>query len=260
MTVRRPFVLASLFVLFTLSAFAQPDPEPTEGEYSVDSVYTDSVYYDSEPVYEDSYESDPSYDDSYGGYDTTSYDDFLRYEEPFFDTRSGFFIGPTIQFTDLKPETLDPDLSGDLLLFGGQAYLMYNGWLFGGEWSSAMLYELTPKYDEFSLSYGGFLTGFDQQFAYGSFSIRPALMIGGGEITQIKRRSDLRDSTGNMILERYRDESFFLMRPGISLGFQPLPFLEFRLTADYLYPFGGKEISDLKKMTYGLQILFGGAQ
>jgi len=252
-----------LFLLLTAPALAQEDPY---GGFGSDTTYSDSTEMstDTTDYYYDNNDSDYNYDnydnDSYENNDTDySYDDYSAYyETPFFSRRSGFFIGPTIEFTELKPSDLDPDLSGDIILFGGEVYTLIKGWMLGGAWVSATLYDLSPKYDEFSYGYGGFITGYDQQFLYQNFSIKPALLIGGGQLTQIKQRPDIPDSTGHPILERYRDESFFLLRPGISLGYMPLPFLEFRLTVDYMYPVGGASVGDLRKMTYGLQLLVGG--
>lgn len=262
----RPWHLLSLllFIFVAAPALAQEDPN---SEFGSDTTYSDStgVPVDSSDYnYENNEYNEGNNDSEYNDYDyqdTSSEDDYdysEYYETPFFSRRSGFFIGPTIEFTELKANSLDPDLSGDIILFGGEVYTMIKGWMLGGAWVSATLYDLTPKYDQFSYGYGGFLTGYDQQFLYQNFSIKPALLIGGGTLTQIKRRPDIPDSTGHVILERYRDESFFLLRPGISLGYMPLPFLEFRLTVDYMYPVGGSSVGDLRKMTYGLQLLVGG--
>jgi hypothetical protein len=173
-----------------------------------------------------------------------------------FTPRSGAYGGPTIEFTSLDPAKLDPDLSGDLVLYGGQGYLMINGWMLGGAGYGATLYDISPKYDEFSFAYGGFLTGYDFTIVK-PFSFRVDLLIGGGSVKMIKNRPDLSLANGVTILERYRDEGFFMLRPGASFGFNPLPFFDLRLGANYVFPVGGKRVSDLKNVAFGLQLMFG---
>jgi hypothetical protein len=84
-------------------------------------------------------------------------------------------------------------------------------------------------------------------------------MIGGGGLSMIKKRPDLMaiDSSGHDILERYRSENFFMLRPGATIGFSPLPFLDFRLGANYVLPVGGKDVGDLKNLGFGLHMMFG---
>jgi hypothetical protein len=83
------------------------------------------------------------------------------------------------------------------------------------------------------------------------------LLIGGGAIKMVKNRPDLSLTTGKIIQELFRDEGFMVLRPGISLGYSPLPFFDFRVGANYIYPVGGKKVSDLKNVAFGLQLMIG---
>lgn len=179
---------------------------------------------------------------------------------PFFTRRSGIFVGPTVEMSQLSPGSLDPILGGSMVIYGGQAYLMLNGWLVGGGGWSSVLYDLNPKYDQFSFGYAGLLLGYDQGIFGGRLTVRPTLLLGAGGLTMIKKRPDIVDTTGHEILERYRSEDFFCMRPGISVGFMPFHFLDLRFVVDYLLPVGGAHVSDLKALDYGLQVMFGFGQ
>jgi hypothetical protein len=175
----------------------------------------------------------------------------------FFKKRGGFFGGATVDLTGLKPSSLDPILDGDLVIYGAQGYLVLNSWMLGGAGTSATLYNLSPKYDRFSFGYGGFLTGYDTRIFHGSVTLQGSLLIGGGGLEMIRKRTDIIDTSGHDILERYRDEGFFLLRPGISIGFTPIQYVEFAIGADYLLPIGGKDVGDLRAFTYGLRLTFG---
>lgn len=248
--------LLSLFTVWVCAAipvFAQIDDDSGSDSIIVDSLYNEPMDPDTTYDYSDPYDgTDQGYGYSNEGeYDYNNYDN----EPTFFSTKNGLMVGVTIQFSELRPKDLDPDLSGEFVFFGGEIIGAVNGFILGGGWSSATLYDLSPKYDELTFSLGGFITGYDQQFLYQTFSIRPTVMIGGGGITMIKKRPDIVDSTRREILERYRDEDYFLLRPGISLGFSPTQFFDIRLTADYYYPVGGDKVSDLRKLNYGLAFM-----
>lgn len=249
--------LLTIWICAAIPAVAQMDDDGSgqDDTTAVDSLYNDPVEPDTAYEYSEPYDGS---DQGYGYSDEGEYDyNDYSYEPTFFSTRNGLMVGPTIQFTELRPKDLDPDLSGEFVFFGADIIAAVNGFLLGGGWSSATLYDLSPKYDELTFSSGGFITGYDQQFLYQKFSIRPTVMIGGGGITMIKKRPDIVDSTGREILERYRDEEYFLLRPGISLGFAPNQFFDIRLTADYNYPIGGDKVSDLRKLSYGLALMIG---
>lgn len=176
-------------------------------------------------------------------------------EQTFFRVRGGFFGGPIVELTSLKPKDLDPVLEGDLVIYGAQGYVLLNSWLFGGGGMSAHLYDMSPKYDRFDFGYGGFLTGYDTKIFSGALSLQGTLMLGAGGLEMLKKRPDITDPTGNEILERYRDEGFFLLRPGISIGYSPVQFIEFRAGVHYLYPIGGESVEDLRALSYGLHLM-----
>jgi hypothetical protein len=175
-----------------------------------------------------------------------------------FVPRSGIFGGPTIEFSQLDPAKLDPLLAGNLVMYGGEGFVILNGFMLGGGAIGATLYDMSPSYDEFSYGYGGFLTGYDITIVK-PFSFRADLMIGGGGLKMIRKRPDLAagDSSGHEILERVRNENFFMFRPGVSLGFSPIPILDFRLGVNYLFPVGGEDVDDLKNLSFGLHMFFG---
>lgn len=175
----------------------------------------------------------------------------------FYSVRNGGFVGGLVELTAIKPSELDSRLSGNLVVFGGEGYFLLSGWMVGGIGTSAVLYDLPSTYDEFSLGYGGLLFGYEQQFMRTLFSAQIRSMIGLGGIRMIRKRSDIVDPSGLEILERVRQESFLAFRPEASLGFQPLGFLEFRLSASYLAPIGGERASDLSSINYGLHVLLG---
>lgn len=175
----------------------------------------------------------------------------------FFSVRNGGFVGSIVEFSSIRPSDLDSRLSGDLVVFGGQGYFLLSGWMIGGIGSSAILYDLPPTYDEFSFGYGGVLFGYEEQFMKTLFSAQIRSMIGLGGIRMIRKRPDIVDPSGLEILERVREESFLAFRPEVSLGFQPLGFLELRLSASYLAPVGGAHVSDLGSINYGIHVLLG---
>jgi hypothetical protein len=233
-------ICAIALCCLTLPAFAQVDGDDTSPmtgdslEMQNDTLNPDSAFFQS--MDEDS-DAEPLEPDT------------------FFRVRGGFFGGPVIELTTLDPHTLDPDLDGQLVLYGAQGYILLDSWLFGGMGLSGHLYDLGPTYDRFDYGYGGFLTGYDTKIFHGALTMQARLMIGAGGIELLKKRPALIDSTGHPILEQYRQESFFCLRPGISLGYSPRQFVEFRLAADYLYPIGGARVDDLRNLTYGLHIM-----
>jgi len=185
-------------------------------------------------------------------------DDFGAVDEPgFFRVRGGFFGGPIVEFTSLKPADLDPVLDGQLVIFGAEGCILLESWLLGGGGMSAHLYDMSPAYDRFEYGYGGFLAGYDTRIFHGVMSLRGSIMIGAGGLEMLKKRPDLGGTDGPEILERYREEGFFLLRPGASIGVSPLPFVEFRLGVNYLLPFGGSRVDDLRNLSYGLHIMLG---
>ncbi len=179
----------------------------------------------------------------------------LSESDGFFRTRGGFFGGALVELTTLNPKDLDPVLDGQLVLYGAQGYVILNSWMFGGGGMSAHLYDLSTQYDRFEFGYGGFLTGYDTKIFNGRLSVRGDLMLGAGGVEMLKKRADIVDPTGNPILEQYRDEGFFFLRPGISIGYSPIQFMEFRLGAHYFHPIGGASVADLRALSYGLHVV-----
>lgn len=179
----------------------------------------------------------------------------------------GVYGGPTFELSALEPSTLDPDLSGSMIIYGGQGMLILGNWVLGGGGYSADIFDMPSNYDEFVFSYGGFLFGYDRPF--GDFSLRGVVLIGGGELKMIKKAPDLGDPLSNgaleeyqrrngvEVLERFREEDFFALRPTLSLGFAPLPFFDIRVAASYLMPLGGEDVDDLYTLSYGVQLMFG---
>jgi hypothetical protein len=170
--------------------------------------------------------------------------------------RAGVFVGPTFELTTMQPNTFDPGLDGQFVLYGFQGYIIISGWTFGGVGVSAKLYNQPELFKEVTYGYAGFLTGYDFWLG-GKFSSRVSALIGSGGLRILFRRTDLRGRAGNAILEVIRDEGFFCFRPGISVGFTPLDFIDFRASADYMLPFGGASVSDVRNLSFGVHIMVG---
>lgn len=168
----------------------------------------------------------------------------------------GIFGGSLYEISTLKTTDLDADLDQSLTLKGGYGYVIISKWLVGGGGGGVDLEDPNDKYHRFQLSYGGFLTGFDQLLAE-NFSVRAALMVGGGELSMIKNRPDLAPLGENTFLERFREEDFFLLRPEFSIGYALFSNFDFRLSAGYWYPLGGKDVDDLRQFTFGFHALLG---
>lgn len=168
----------------------------------------------------------------------------------------GVYGGPQFMLTTLSAHSLDQDLNGNMLITGGQAYIILNGWMLGGASLSATLYNMPTRYDEFHFGYGGFLMGYDMMVTK-TFSVQFTNIIGGGSIKQIKKRPDLNPNGGNETLERFRQEDYFILNPGVSVGFSPLFFMDLQLGAHFLIPIGGSSIGDLASLSYGLNLMFG---
>jgi hypothetical protein len=240
MKLRLPVWLVFLTLLVTAPLSAQVDtsgPELPGDTLEIETLPADTTFEQWEPAEDDAPEPPKR---------TT------------FVPRSGIFGGPTIEFSQLDPAKLDPALAGNLVMYGGEGFIILNGFMLGGGATGATLYDMSPSYDEFSYGYGGFLTGYDFTIVR-PFSFRADLMIGGGGLKMIKKRPDLTtgDSSGHEILERFRNESFFMVRPGISFGFSPIPVLDFRLGVNYVFPVGGEDVDDLKNLSFGLHMFFG---
>lgn len=181
----------------------------------------------------------------------------LPNSKSFWSVRNGGNLGLIAEFTALKPSSLDPTLGGDMVIFGGEGYVIFSGWIVGGVGVGAKLYDLDKRYDEFSFGYGGFMVGHEKMMFRELISLQGTVMVGFGGLNMVKKRPDINDPTGNEILERYRKEDFFCFRPAISLGYSPVPILEIRIGANYLLPIGGANVGDLRTLNYGIAVLLG---
>ncbi len=177
--------------------------------------------------------------------------------ETFFKKRGGFFGSAIVELTALEPDDLDPALDGTPVVYGLEGYVLLSSWMLGGGGGSATLYGMSANYDQFSYGYGGVITGYDTKIFYGAMSLQTSLMIGAGGLEMIRRRPDLGGSAGHEILERVRQESFFCLRPRVSIGFSPLSFMRFSVGASYMLPLGGEKVADLRKLSYGLGVTLG---
>ncbi len=251
--------MLALIPLVHVHALAQQEGEEQTG--------SDTVMVDSTSMYDDDFDADSNYyDGDQYEYDSSGGGGGSSTGFGFGGGTFGVYGGPTFEIAALDPHELDPDLDGTMLVYGGQGFAILSGWVIGGGGYGAEIYDIASNYDEFSFHYGGFIGGYDK--ALGRFSIRGTLMIGSGGIKMIKKRPSVNDSVdvalqdyeqrnGVEILERYRQEDFFTLRPTISIGFAPVPFFDFRLSASYVMPIGGANASDLYTLTYGLQLMFG---
>lgn len=221
-----------------------------------------AVAQDDDPVYEDSTYYYEEYDSTYW---ETGENEFSMAPQ-FSRASSGAGIALGFNLTGIRPETLDPDLAGDLLLTNIDAYIMMRGGLrgllIGGSWTTARLYDPGDRYDEFSFGYGGILLGYDHSLFYGRMTFRPSIFFGSGGITMIKKRPDLTLDTalnagGREILERIRDQEFYVIRPGFGIGYSPIDLLQFRAEVNFLYPTGDGSLQDLRKPVYSFQVVFG---
>ncbi len=257
-------VLTLLFLTSVLALAQEQDPppdSPTDSD-TVDVMIDEGEEWDSYDEYDDTDE----YDDDYAPYDDEDYDyddydtDYeYDYDDSGFSSASssfGAFGGATFELSDLDLTSLDSELDGNLIFFGGYGFAILDNWIIGGGGAGAELYDISEEYDEFTFNYGGFLTGYDLSLTQ-AFSVRLTLHTGQGEIIMIKKRPDLMEEDENELLERYREEDFYFFRPEFSVGVQPLPFFDIRLSSAYLYPIGGENVADLENLTYGIHLMFG---
>ena len=161
----------------------------------------------------------------------------------------------------LDPTVLDPALSGDLIFTGIDVYVMRSGLLLGGTWHQTMLYDPPLEYDEFEFGYKGVMLGLDYSLFYGKISVRPGVVLGDGTITMVKTRHDITSDTalnpnGREVLERLRDDDFFVMIPSLSIGWSPIDFIQFRAGASYFFP-TKQAVEDLRKPMFTFQFVFG---
>lgn len=182
---------------------------------------------------------------------------------------SGAGLAVGFGLTGLTPGSLDTMLGGDLVLSSIDAYVILRGTLqgllLGGSWTWSSLYDPGERYDEFSFGYSGFLLGYDHSLFYGKLTVRPSVLLGWGDITMIRRRPDITydttlNPTGREVLERVRDQDFFMLRPGFGIGYSPIDLLQFRADVAFMYPTGDASVDDLRKPVYSLQVVFGSSR
>lgn len=211
---------------------------------------------DDDEIFVDSIEVDDE------GEDPWALPDNFSMSPPFAQGTSGAHLSFGFALTGIAPERLDPDLGGDLVLSVFELYFMSNGLLIGGSWTTSALYD-APNYDKFLFDYKGGLLGYDYSLFYGRMSLRPAVMLGPGEMVMIRKRPDITSDTalnpnGREVLERLRDQSFFAIRPSLSIGWSPTPLVHFRLEGGFFYPTGGEgKLDDLREPIGSFHVMFG---
>lgn len=241
----RPVLIALAFIVSGISLHAQNDPFTDDSTRLDDTLAIDTSMSSADSAFLSGIEEDSG---------------LFEPLEPvtFFQPRSGFFyIGAGVSLTSLDPSSLDPDLNGTLLFFNVKGHTLLNGWLLGGEWNWGHVYDMTSEFDDVTFEYGGLLAGYDTKIFYGALTLRGELLLGAGGMEMIRNRPDLGGSAGREILERVRRENFYAIRPGISIGYAPIPFTDIRFGVNYLVPVGSGKLDDLKNLTYGLQFAFG---
>ncbi len=246
----RSALLALGFFALTLDASAQDDTFTDDSTWAVDTTYMDTTGSSADSAFLSGIDSDS---------------DLFDPPEPetFFRSRSGlFYAGVSVGMTSLKTPSLatasdDPGPDGTLLFFGVKGHTLLNGLLIGGEWSWGHLYGMGDEYDDFTFDYGGLLVGYDTRIFYGALTLRGDLLLGAGGMQIVRKRPDLAVTGSGDILERARNESFYAIRPGISIGYSPIAFTDIRFGVNYLVPVGNGKLDDLRNLNYGLQFIFG---
>lgn len=223
---------------------------------------TTGLHAQEDPEESDVYEQEYDESDTVDEEDPWALDEEFRMGPPFGQGTSGAHISLGFAFSGIAPADLDPELGGDLILSVLEIYVMRKGLLFGGSWTSSTLYD-APLYDEFVFDYKGVLLGYDYSLFYGKMGIRPAVMVGRGDITMIRTRPDITYDTllnpsGNVVLERVREDEFWMIRPSLSLTWSPSPIFHFRAEGGYLYGAGGEsDMEDLRKPFAAFHFLIG---
>lgn len=198
--------------------------------------------------------------------DPWTLDEEFRMGPPFGQGTTGGHLSFGFALSGIDPAELDPEyLGGAMILSTFELTFMRKGLLLGGSWTTAMLYD-APLYDEFVFDHKGLLLGYDYSLFYGDFGIRPAVMVGRGDIVMIRTRPDITydsaaNRSGNEILERIREDDFWVIRPSLSLNWSPGTFVHFRLEGGYLYPTGGEfGVEDLRKPFGAMHLMFGSSR
>lgn len=189
-------------------------------------------------------------------------DDEFSMSPPFSQPANGGGLSFGFGLSGIDPGTLDSSLGGDLILNTFELYGVGRGLLIGASWTTSLLYD-APNYDEFTYDYGGLLLGYEHALYYGRLMIRPSVMIGRGGLTMIRTRPDITYSdtlnpSGREVLERVREQDFWVIRPELSLGWSPLQIFRFSAGVGFGYVTGGEGVvEDLREPVYTLSFTFG---
>lgn len=203
------------------------------------------------------YIPDPAYPDTL----IIEPDSDVTYEPDYIDGYAfGLYAGFTAEKSALDLAKLDPQLTGTLAMFGGEYSVLMGEWYINFSTVGSHMYDLGNTYDEFSLDYSGYGTGYETSFFKNTLTFRIGGEAGTGTLKLIKRTS-FTDSTGHDLLEAYRREDFFYIRPSASIGIPILrtfPYTSFllRVAGGYMMAFGPENARDLNNFSYGLHLLF----
>lgn len=223
-----------LLLLFMLCSGGVALAQSTGGD-SPDTSYIP------EPAYPDTLVMEPDTD--------------ITYESDFVDGYAfGLYAGFTAEKSGLDLAKLDPQLTGTLVMYGGEYSVLMGEWYVNFSTVGSHLYDLNSAYDNFTLDYSGYGTGYETSFFKNTFTFRAGADVGTGALKMIKR-TNLTDSTGHDLLEDYRREDFFYIRPSASIGVPILQVLLLRLAGGYMMAFGPERVRDLNNFSYGLHLL-----
>jgi hypothetical protein len=187
-------------------------------------------------------------------------DSDVTYEPDFVDGYAfGLYAGVTAEKSGLDLAKLDPQLAGTLVMYGGEYSVLMGEWYVNFSTVGSHMYDLDSSYDHFTLDYSGYGTGYETSFFKNAFTFRIGVEGGTGTFKLIKR-TGLADSTGHDLLEAYRREDFFYLRPSASIGMpmvqDPIASLMLRVAGGYMMAFGPERARDLNNFSYGLHLLF----
>lgn len=187
-------------------------------------------------------------------------DSDVAYQPEYIDGYAfGLYAGFTAEKSGLDLAKIDPQLTGTLAMFGGEYSMLMGEWYINFSSVGSHMYDLGSTYDEFLLDYSGYGTGYETSFFKNTFTLRIGGELGTGTLKLIKR-TNFTDSTGHDLLEAYRREDFFYIRPSASIGMpiltMPLAAFLLRVAGGYMMAFGPENARDLNNFSYGLHLLF----
>ncbi|MCE7933828.1 MAG: hypothetical protein DYG96_04460 [Chlorobi bacterium CHB2] len=202
------------------------------------------------------YTTEPDYPDTL----VMEPDIYVDYEPDVIDGyAAGLYAGFTAEKSGLDLAKLDPQLTGTLVMYGGEYSVLIGDWYFNFSTVGSHMYDLGSTYDQFLLDYSGYGTGYETSFFKNTFTFRIGAEAGTGTLKLIKRTTHT-DSTGHDLLEAYRREDFFYLRPSVSIGVpilqSPLASFLFRVAGGYMMAFGPENARDLNNFSYGAHLMF----